>query len=304
VKPAEHTPFTALRLAELALEAGIPDGVLNVVADPGATGAALVTHPKVDKISFTGSTAVGKQIAAAASKDLKRVTLELGGKSPCIIFDDADLEPAIASAAMAIFANSGQVCFAGSRLYVQRASYDHAMQGLVAIAGRLTVGDGLEPASQIGPLISAAQLDRVQRYVEVGRQEGAHLVTGGSRTGNRGYFMEPTIFADVRPLARIMREEIFGPVLVVVPFDTEPDVLRLANDTRYGLGAGIFTRDIGRAHRVASKLQVGNVWINCYGLTHAAMPFGGYKESGMGRELGPEGFEAFMEKKSVFVGID
>lgn len=303
-KPAELTPLSALRAAELAAQAGIPPGVLNIVPGYGATaGQRLVDHPDVDKISFTGSTATGKHIAAAAASNLKRVTLELGGKSPVIVFDDADLDVAIPGAAMGIFANSGQVCFAGSRLFVQKKSFDKVVAGIADFASNLKIGSGLDPDSRIGPLISGAQQAKVLNYIDVGQKEGAEVVTGGDVFGGEGYFIKPTVFANVNRDMRIVREEIFGPVLVATPIDDLDELVHAANDTRYGLGAGIFTTDVNKTHLVAERLQAGNVWVNCYGFMHPAMPFGGFKESGWGRELGLEGISAYQEIKSVFVQL-
>ncbi|MFV3077104.1 aldehyde dehydrogenase family protein [Niveispirillum fermenti] len=304
VKPAENTPLTALRLGELALEAGLPAGVLNIVSGHGATaGAALAAHPGVDKISFTGSTAIGRQIVAASAGNLKRVTLELGGKSPCIVCDDADMDQAIPGAAMAIFANSGQVCFAGSRLFVQRRSFDRVVDGIAGFMKGLKVGSGLDPDTVIGPLISARQRDRVRDFIDSGRAQGAELVAGGGARDGAGFFLEPTLFANVRADMRIASEEIFGPVLVATPFDDLDEVVRAANGTRYGLGAGIFTGDVNKAHLLADRIEAGNIWINSYGLMHPTMPFGGFKESGWGREMGTEGMEAFLETKSVYVQL-
>jgi len=304
VKPAEETPLAAMRLGELALEAGIPDGVVNIVIGYGRTaGQALADHPDVDKVSFTGSTETGKRIVAASAGNLKRVTLELGGKSPVIIFDDADIEAAIPQVAMGIFANSGQVCFAGSRLYVQRGVYDRVVAGVADFSKALKVGSGFDPESVLGPLISGKQQDRVAGFIDRACCQGAEVVTGGQKIGERGFFVEPTVFANVQHDMDIMREEIFGPVLVVTPFDDLDEVIRAANDTRYGLGSGIFTRDVNKTHRVARRIDAGNVWVNCYGMTHPALPFGGFKESGWGREMGSEVLDAFTEKKSVFVKL-
>lgn len=304
VKPAENTPLTALRAGELAMEAGIPAGVLNIVTGFGHdAGAALAEHPDVDKISFTGSTAVGKSIVKASAGNLKRLTLELGGKSPCIVFDDADLDATIPSAAMAIFANTGQVCFAGSRLFVQRKSFDKVVGGIADFAKGMKIGNGLERDNVLGPLISRKQHERVMEYIEIGRSEGAELVAGGNGIGGAGYFIEPTIFADVNANMRIVREEIFGPVLVATPFDDIDEVLCAANDTRYGLGAGVFTNDVNKAHHLADRIEAGNVWVNCYGVMHPALPFGGFKESGWGREAGTEGLDAFLEQKAVTIQL-
>ena len=305
VKPAELTPLSALYAADLLNEAGIPPGVVNIVPGFGHdAGQALVDHPDVDKISFTGSTATGKKIVQSAAGNLKRVTLELGGKSPVVVFDDADPEIAIPGAAMGIFANTGQVCFAGSRLFVQKKSYDKVVAGISDFAKGLKIGKGMDPATQIGPLISAGQRDKVAGYLETGVSEGAEIVTGGAAHGDHGYFVQPTVFANVDASMRIVREEIFGPVLVATPVEDMDDIVRMANDTRYGLGAGIFTTSVNKAHLVAERLRAGNVWINGYGMMHPAMPFGGYGESGWGRENGTEGISAFQETKSVFVYLN
>lgn len=305
VKPAESTPITALRVAELALEAGVPAGVLNVVAGYGGTaGAALVRHPGVHKISFTGSTNVGKQIVQASAGNLKRLTLELGGKSPCIICDDADLEIAIPGAAMAILANSGQVCFAGSRLYAQRKVFDKVVGGIADFAAKLQLGSGFDPNTALGPLISERQCRSVAEYIELGRKEGAQIAyCGKTPEGSGGFFSPPTIIVNATDKMRVSREEIFGPVLVATPIDDLDEIVRHANDSRYGLGAGVFTGDVNKAHRLAERLQVGNVWINCYGVVHPTMPFGGFKESGWGREMSTEGLDAFLEIKSVFLHL-
>lgn len=304
VKPAENTPLSALRLAELAMEAGLPAGVLNVVTGLGPTaGQALVDHPDVDKVSFTGSTATGRQIIRSAAANMKRVTLELGGKSPLIVFDDADPEITIPGAVNAIFMNAGQVCLAGSRLFVERKSFDKVLEGVAEAARSIRLGSGLDPATEMGPLISAKQKQRVGDYIALGRKEGAAIVVGGEPIDREGYFVQPTVFANVKPDMRIAREEIFGPVLVATRFDDLNEVIDEANDTRYGLGSGIFTRDVNKAHLVAGRLRAGNVWINCYGLLHQAMPFGGYKESGWGREMGTEAVDGFLETKSVFIQL-
>lgn len=303
VKPAENTPLSALRLGELALEAGIPPGVVNIVTGFGDAGQALVEHPGVDKVSFTGSTAVGKQIVRTAAGNLKRVTLELGGKSPCVVFDDADIDRAIPIVANGIFMNTGQICSAGSRLFVQRKSFDRVVAGIADVAKSLKIGCGFDPATQIGPLISEKQRQRVTDYVQLGREAGAEVVTGGEALPGDGYFVQPTIFANVDAGMRIVREEIFGPVLVATPIDDLDDFIRFANDTRYGLASGVFTSDINKAHRAAARLEAGNVWVNCYGVNHPTLPFGGFKESGWGRELGAEGLDAFLETKSVFVQL-
>lgn len=304
IKPAENTPLTALRMGEIALEAGIPAGVLNVVPGFGDAGAALAAHPDVDKISFTGSTATGKTVLRTAADTIKRVTLELGGKSPCIVFDDADMDKAIPGAGLSIFANTGQICFAGSRLYVQRKSFDRVVEGVSAFAKSLRIGSGFDEQTHLGPLISETQRQRVRDYIALGVEEGGEIVSGGKAIDGDGFFIEPTVFTNLAASARIVREEIFGPVVVATPFDDLDEVAALANDTNYGLGSGIFTSHVGKAHRLAERLRAGNVWINCYGVTHPAMPFGGFKESGLGREMGEEGLAAFCETKSVFIDLE
>jgi phenylacetaldehyde dehydrogenase len=304
VKPAENTPVAALRLAELALEAGVPAGVVNVVTGFGNTaGQALVEHEQVDKISFTGSTAVGKQIVRTAAATLKRVTLELGGKSPCIVFDDADLRVAIPGAAMGVFVNSGQMCIAGARIYAQSKCFDTVVAGLADIANSLQLGSGFDPSTQLGPVISAKQKSQILSLVEGGRKQGAEVVAGGKTLDSPGFFVQPTVLANVDANMELMRKEIFGPVLAVTRVDDLDSIIQQANNTRYGLAAGIFTNDLNKAHLVAQRLQAGTVWVNCYGAIHPSMPFGGYKESGWGREFGSEGIEAYLEKKSVLIQL-
>ncbi len=309
LKPAEQTPLTALWLGELALEAGIPAGVLNVVTGLGQTaGAALSQHPGVAKIAFTGSTEVGRAIQRAAATHLKRVSLELGGKSPLILFDDTgDLDAAAQAALWAIFANSGQNCVAGSRLFLQAGIHDAVVDRLAALAGRLTVGPGLEAASDLGPLISASQLDRVLGFIAEGSRAGGHLIAGGHRLGGRlsqGYFVEPTIFAGLGDESAVASQEIFGPVLSVFRFEHEEEVLARANALPYGLAAGVWTQNLGRAHRMAARLKAGVVWVNTYDWFDPAVPFGGMGESGLGRELGRPVMEAYTELKSVWVKIE
>ncbi|MGV9383797.1 aldehyde dehydrogenase family protein [Nonomuraea sp. NPDC003707] len=300
LKPAEQTPLTALRLAELIAEAGVPDGVVNVLPGYGETaGAALAAHDGVDKVAFTGSTEVGKLIVHAAAGNLKKVSLELGGKSPNIVFDDADPELAVQGAANAIFFNHGQCCVAGSRLFVQQSHFEQVVEGVADIARGIRLGSGLEPGTQMGPLVSDEQLQRVTGYLDSGRSEGARTVVGGARHGDQGYFVQPTVITDTHPEMKIVREEIFGPVVVASPFSDLDEIAAQANDTTYGLGAGIWTRDISKAHALASKLRAGTVWINCYNVFDAALPFGGYKQSGWGREMGHEVLEAYTEVKAV-----
>jgi len=299
LKPAEQTPLTSLKLAELIAEAGVPDGVVNVVPGYGETaGAALAAHNDVDKVAFTGSTEVGKLIVAAAAGNLKKVTLELGGKSPNIVFDDAD-PAAITGAANAIFFNHGQCCVAGSRLFVQENRFDEVVDGVAEIAKSIKLGSGLDEGTQMGPLVSDEQLRRVTGYLESGKADGATAVTGGGRFGDRGYFVEPTVLTNTTPEMKVVREEIFGPVVVAAPFSDLDEIAAAANDTEYGLGAGIWTRDISKAHALAKKLRAGTVWINCYNVFDAALPFGGYKQSGWGREMGHEALEAYTEVKAV-----
>ena len=299
LKPAEQTPLTAVRLAGLLAEAGVPDGVVNVITGFGETaGAALAAHPLVDKIAFTGSTEVGKLIVHAAAGNLKKVSLELGGKSPNIVFDDASPE-AVAGAANAIFFNHGQCCVAGSRLFVQQSRFDEVIEGVSEIAKSIKLGPGMSADTQMGPLVSDEQLRRVTGYLESGREAGATAVTGGGRWGDTGYFVEPTVITNATPDMKIVREEIFGPVVVAAPFRSLDDIAAAANDSDYGLGAGIWTQDISKAHALAKKLRAGTVWINCYNVFDASLPFGGYKQSGWGREMGHEVLEAYTEVKAV-----
>jgi phenylacetaldehyde dehydrogenase len=304
LKPASLTPLTALRLGELFIEAGFPAGVVNIVTGPGQTaGAALAAHPDVDKIAITGSTEVGKQIVHAATGNLKKVSLELGGKSPNIVLKDADMNVAIQGAANAIFFNQGQVCCAGSRLYIEEAVFEQVVEGVARHAKKIKVGPGLDPSTQMGPLISEHQLSLVSDYVASGLASGATALSGGHRCGEQGYFLEPTVLAHVKQDMQVVQEEIFGPVVVALPFKGFDEILPLANDSMYGLAAGIWTQDLSKAHELAARLHAGTVWINCYNVFDAAMPFGGYKQSGWGREMGHEVLENYTEVKSVCIKL-
>jgi acyl-CoA reductase-like NAD-dependent aldehyde dehydrogenase len=308
LKPAEQTPLTAIRLAELAAEVGFPAGVLNVVPGFGETaGAALVRHPDVDAISFTGSTEVGKIVMREAAETLKKVSLELGGKSPNIVLADADVKSAVRGATTGIFYGKGEVCAAGSRVLVERPIYDEFVEAFAARAAKQTVGDPMDANTRLGAIVSEEQLDRVMSYVEAGKKEGARLLTGGERTtvDGKGNFVTATVFADVDSKMRIAQEEIFGPVAAVIPVEDVEHAIQVANDTAYGLAAGIWTRDVGKAHRVARQVQAGTVWINTYNQYDSASPFGGYKQSGFGRDLGYEAaLDKYTQVKSVWVALD
>jgi phenylacetaldehyde dehydrogenase len=300
LKPAEQTSLTALRLGELIQKAGFPDGVVNIVPGFGETaGAALAAHPDVDKIAFTGSTEVGKLIARAATENLKKVSLELGGKSPNVVFADADLKAAIPGSASAIFFNQGQICTAGSRLFVHKSIFDKVIEGVAEETTKFSVGPGINPSTNLGPLVSKEQLARVCGYLDSGAKEGAKAIVGGHRIGSTGYFVEPTILVDVKPHMKVVREEIFGPVVTAIPFSDPDEVVKFANDTIYGLASAVWTRDIGKAHRIAAKLRAGTVWLNCYNVFDPALPFGGYKQSGWGRESGHAALELYTQTKSV-----
>ncbi len=304
LKPAEQTPLSALLLAELIAEAGFPDGVVNVVTGYGETaGAALAAHPDVDKVAFTGSTEVGKLIVQAAAGNLKKVSLELGGKSPNLVFDDADMKATIPGAADAIFFNHGQCCCAGSRLYVEQSIFDKVVEGVAERAKNIKLGPGFDPDTQMGPLVSTEQLDRVCSYLEAGLSEGAEAVVGGKKRPGAGYFVEPTVMVKTKPEMKVVREEIFGPVVCAMPFNDVDKLIAEANRSEYGLAAAVWTRDISKAHRVAEKLRAGTVWINCYNVFDAALPFGGYKQSGWGREMGHEVLEQYTEVKAVCVAL-
>ena len=305
LKPAEEAPLSALQLGEMCLEAGIPPGVVNVVPGGAAAGAALAEHPDVDKVSFTGSVQAGRSIIRASAGNLKRLTLELGGKSPDIVFDDADLAAAVPGAAMGIFANSGQVCSAGSRLFVQRGIYDEFLSALVDFTEGLVVGDALDPATQLGPIVSARQLEQVLGHIKGGRTEGARIVTGGGRVTSGvhpdGYFLAPTVFDDADDEMAIAREEIFGPVVVALPFDDEDEAIRRANSTEFGLGSGVWTQNVGRVQRMSRAIKAGSVWVNGYQAMDPAVPFGGYKQSGYGSESGIQQLDAYLCVKAVWI---
>jgi aldehyde dehydrogenase (NAD+) len=305
MKPAEQTPLTALRVGELLVEAGFPPGVVNILPGYGPTaGAAISNHMDVDKVAFTGSTEVGHLIMEAAAKsNLKRVTLELGGKSPNIVFADADMDEAIEGCHFALFFNQGQCCCAGSRLYVEEKAYDEFVEKSVARAKRRTVGDPFNLSTEQGPQVDDAQFDKVMSYIDSGKREGASLLCGGERVGDRGYFIQPTVFGDVQEDMKIAQEEIFGPVLSIIKFKDLDDVVERANKTMYGLAAAVWTRDIGKAHAIANNVRAGTVWVNCYDVFDAAAPFGGFKQSGIGRELGEYGLHQYTEVKTVTVKL-
>lgn len=304
MKPAEQTPLSVLLLGELIQEAGIPDGVVNIIPGYGETaGAALAAHPDVDKIAFTGSTEVGKLILHAAAGNLKKVSLELGGKSPNVVFADVDLDSAIAGAASAIFFNHGQCCCAGSRLFIESSIFDQVVEGVSARAEKIRVGPGMDKSTDMGPLVSAEQLNRVCSYLESGFAEGAKATAGGKRQGDKGYFVKPTVLVNTNPNMKVVREEIFGPVVTAIPFRDPEELIADANNSEYGLAAGIWTRDLQKAHRTAALLRAGTVWINCYNIFDAALPFGGYKQSGWGREMGHEVLEQYTEVKAVCAAL-
>jgi len=309
LKPAEQACLSALRIAEIFQEAGLPDGALNVVPGYGHTaGAALAAHPDVDKVAFTGSHATGQKIVEASAGNLKRVSLELGGKSPDIVFADADLEAAVPGAAMAVFANSGQICSAGTRLFVERKIYDEFVERVAEYGKKLRVGPSIDPQTQIGPLVSMQQLDRVTGYLDIGRKEGARTISGGERLQDgelkNGYFVPPTVFVDVEDKMRIANEEIFGPVVSAFAFTDFDELVRRANSTMFGLGSGVWTRDLGKAHRLANAIRAGSVWINCYQAADPAVPFGGYKMSGYGREGGMGHLDEFLNVKAVWINTN
>ncbi|TDR85524.1 aldehyde dehydrogenase family protein [Enterovirga rhinocerotis] len=306
LKPAEEAPLTPLRIAELCEQAGVPPGVVNVVPGYGETaGAALSGHMGVDKVAFTGSHVTGQKIVQASANNLKRVSLELGGKSPDIVFADADLDAAVPGAAMAVFANSGQICSAGTRLFVERKIYDEFTARVAEFSRSLKVGDGIDPEVQVGPLVSTEQLDRVTGYLKVGQEEGAKALAGGARLTDgalsKGFFVPPTVFANVKDDMRIAREEIFGPVISAIPFDDIDEVIKRGNNTDFGLGSGLWTRDVSKAHKIAKSLRAGSVWVNCYQAMDPAVPFGGYKMSGYGRESGLQHVEEYLNVKAVWI---
>ncbi|MEN3372261.1 aldehyde dehydrogenase family protein [Dechloromonas sp. ZS-1] len=304
LKPAEQTPLTALYLAQLVLEAGFPPGVVNVVTGDGpSVGAPLTRHPGVNKVTFTGSTEVGKLIGKAAMDNMTRVTLELGGKSPVIVLEDCDPGVAAAGASQAIYFNQGQVCCAGSRLYVHKKNYDRVVADLADHAKSLKIGHGLDASNQLGPLVSQEQMERVCGYIDIGRQQGAEVVAGGARAGERGYFVQPTVLAGIDQKARVVQEEIFGPVVVAMPYDDLDQVAAWANDTPYGLGASIWSNDLSRVHRLIPKIKSGTVWVNCHNMLDPALPFGGYKQSGYGKEMGRAALDAYLEQKSVLMMV-
>lgn len=304
VKPAEETPLSALVLEKLLAEAGVPDGVANFLTGYGHTaGAAITAHPDVEKVAFTGSTEVGKEIVRASADNLKKVMLELGGKSPVLIYDDADLDMAIMMAAMGIFVHSGQGCVCGSRIFVQRGVYDRVVEGIATVANNLQLGGPKEEGSMIGPLISAKQLKRVMGFIDEGKSDGVEVVTGGRRLDRKGYFVHPTVLTNVDPGMRLYQQEIFGPVVTVLPFDDDDEAVAMANDTSYGLAATAWTTNLSRAHTLAKRLQAGTVSLNCQLVFDHGVPFGGYKQSGWGHEFGREGIEAYLKTKSVWAQL-